>query len=207
MPEPQLDAAKMPAESRQIRGRSVYLRAPEREDVPLFVRWMNHARMTRLITRRAPLSQPEEERWFEGMIERQGHEAWTFVFCLLEDERPLGTCGLFEIDRNNGSAGLGISIGDPSDWGRGWGTDAVDALVDFGFGALRLERIWLDVYDFNDRARRSYDKSGFTLEGTMRHAFYQRGRYVDTLRMAILRDEWAALERSKGWELDPADGS
>ena len=205
MPETLVDAAKLPAESRQIRGRSVYLRAPEREDIPLFVRWMNDARMTRYITRRAPLSQVEEERWFDGMIERQGQEAWSFVFCLLEDDRPLGTCGLFEIDRNNGSAGLGISIGDPRDWGRGWGTDAVDALIDFGFGSLRLERIWLSVYDFNARGRRSYEKSGFTLEGVERHAHYQRGTYHDIQLMAILRDEWAALERPKAWELDGAE--
>jgi RimJ/RimL family protein N-acetyltransferase len=50
--------------------------------------------------------------------------------------------------------------------GQGLGTDAMFALLDFGFGQLRLERMWLEVYDFNRRARRSYEKCGFVLEGT-----------------------------------------
>jgi diamine N-acetyltransferase len=190
-----------------LRGRSVYLRAGERADVPQFVRWMNDARMARFLTRRAPIGHPDEERWFEGMVERQGREGWFFVISLIEGDRPIGTTGLFELDANNGSAGLGISIGDPADWSRGWGTDALNALVDFGFGELRLERIWLDVYDFNARARRSYDKAGFTLEGTLRHAHFHRGRHIDVHRMAILRDEWTALDRPKSWDLNATEES
>ena len=187
-----------------VRGQKIYLRAGERADVPQFVRWMNDARMARFLTRRAPMGQADEERWFERMVEQQGREGWFFVICLLEGGRPIGTCGLFDVDSVNGSAGLGISIGDPADWSRGWGTDALNALVDFGFGELRLERIWLDVYDFNTRARRSYDKGGFVLEGTLRRAHFHRGRHIDVQRMAILRDEWAALDRPKSWDLNQA---
>ena len=185
-----------------VRGQHVYLRAGEHADVPQFVRWMNDARMARFLTRRAPMGQADEERWFERMVEQQGREGWFFVICLLEGDRPIGTCGLFELEAINGSAGLGISIGDPTDWSRGWGTDALNALMDFGFGELRLERMWLDVYDFNTRARRSYDKAGFILEGILRHAHYHRGRHIDVHRMAILRDEWAALDRPKSWDLN-----
>ena len=64
------------------------------------------------------------------------------------------------------------------------------ALLDFGFGQLRLERLWLDVYDFNERARRSYEKCGFVLEGKQRHAAYKLGRFIDVYLMAILRSEW-----------------
>ncbi len=187
-----------------LRGQHVYLRAGERADVPQFVRWMNDARMARFLTRRAPMGQADEERWFERMVEHRGREGWFFVICLIEGNRPLGSTGLFDLDSINGSAGLGISIGDPGDWSRGWGTDALNALVDFGFGELRLERMWLDVYDFNARARRSYDKAGFILEGTLRHAHYHRGRHIDVHRMAILREEWAALGRPKSWDLNEA---
>ena len=80
------------------------------------------------------------------------------------------------------------------------GTDAMFALLDFGFGQLRLERLWLEVYDFNGRARRSYDKCGFTLEGVERHAIYKFGRYIDVQLMSILFNEWAAQPRKKMWE-------
>jgi RimJ/RimL family protein N-acetyltransferase len=78
----------------------------------------------------------------------------------------------------------------------------MNALVDFGFGELRLERIELDVYSFNARGRRSYEKAGFTVEGTMREAHVHHGEHVDVHRMSILLEEWRALPRSRGWELN-----
>ena len=112
--------------------------------------------------------------------------------CRLDDERPIGTIGLFELDQTNGSAGIGITIGDPADTGAGLGTDALEALLDFGFGQLRMERLWLHVYDENARAIRSYEKAGFVREGVLRHHGYFDGEFKDVVAMAILRDEWAA---------------
>lgn len=171
---------------------AVFLRAAEREDIPLFVRWFNDYRMSRTLAVRAPLSHPSEEAWFDRIVADQGKTGYFFVACLLADDRPIGTIGLFDLDQVNGGAGLGISIGDAEDRGRGLGTDMLRALVAFGFGSLRLERIWLDVYDFNPRARRVYERIGFVHEGTLRHAIWREGRFVDVHRMSILADEWRA---------------
>lgn len=119
----------------------------------------------------------------------------SFTACLLADDRPIGNVGLFDLDLVNGSAGLGIMIGEPGDRGRGHGTDMLEALVGFGFASLRLERIWLDVYDFNPGARRVYERVGFQHEGVMRHAFFREGRFVDVHMMSILSGEWRARPR------------
>lgn len=175
-----------------LRGRLTFLRPAEREDIPLLVRWINDERTVVHLAARAPIGQALEERWFERMVEAQGRDHWYFISCLLDNERPVGNVGLFDVDLTNGNAGIGIAIGDPDDQGRGLGTDALEVVLDFGFGELRLERMWLDVYDGNTRAIRSYEKAGFALEGRLRHAVYRRKRYQDVLRMAILRAEWAA---------------
>lgn len=184
-----------------IRGERVFLRAAERSDIANFVRWLSDGETTAFLSMRSPMSVAMEEKWFDGMVERQGKDQYHFVMCLLEDDRPVGTLSLFAIDYVDGNAGIGISIGEKSLWGQGLGTDAMNAIVDFGFGMLRLERLWLEVYDFNKRARRSYDKSGFTLEGVERHAIFKQGRHIDVQLMSILRDEWAALPRKKSWEI------
>ena len=183
-----------------IRGERVYLRAAERAEIPLFVRWLNDAETASFLVARAPMSIAMEENWFETMLATHGKERWFFTMCLLVTDQPIGTIGLFDLDYINGSAGVGIAIGEKQLWGQGYGTDALNALVDFGFGELRLERIWLDVYETNARARRSYDKCGFTLEGTKRSAMLRRGRHVDVHLMSILREEWARLERKRSWE-------
>ena len=190
-----------------IRGERVYLRAAERTDIPLFVRWLNDSETSSFLSLRAPMSEAMEEQWFTRMLESQGKDTYHFVMCRLDDDRPIGTVGLFRVDTVNGSAGIGISIGGTELWGLGLGTDAMNALLDFGFGQLRLERMWLEVYEYNGRARRSYEKSGFVLEGTERHAIFKRGRYHDVHLMSILRDEWAALSRKRMWEYEADRGA
>ena len=137
-----------------LRGRLTFLRPLERSDIPTVVRWFNDQATVRFLSARAPIGIAQEERWFERMLEDHGKSAWLFAICRLDDERPIGTIGLFLVDLTNGNAGVGISIGDPAEAGRGFGSDAMEVLLDFGFGRLRLERLWLDAYDFNERAIR-----------------------------------------------------
>lgn len=182
----------------QIQHGSVYLRAAERSDIPSFTAWFNDWRTSRTLSARAPMSLASEEQWFERMLADQGKGGYFFVLCRFDDDAALGTVGLFELDLANGSAGLGISIGRPEDRGRGYGTDALHALLAFGFEQLRLERIWLDVYAINPGARRIYERVGFVLEGTKRRAVFREGRYLDLDFMSILADEWRATRPQTG---------
>lgn len=171
---------------------SIYLRPAERDDIPMFVAWLTDYRTSRTLGLSAPMSRVSEEQWFEQLVADQGKGRYHFVACLLADDRPVGTVGLFDLDLQNGTAGLGIQVGAPEDRGRGLGTDMLRALLSFGFGMLRLERIWLDVYDTNPGARRVYERVGFVHEGILRHAVFREGRHLDVHRMAILAEEWRA---------------
>jgi RimJ/RimL family protein N-acetyltransferase len=180
-----------------IQSGRVFLRPFEATDAELYRRWRADARPMALAgwPDRAPMSLAQVEARIDRLGKEQGGEFITFLICLLTDDRPIGEVLLGHIDRMNGSAELGIFIGEPEEWGKGYGTDAVNALVDFGFGELRLERIWLNVWTENDRARRAYEKAGFVHEGTLRHDRYESGRHTDGQVLAILRDEWLALPR------------
>ena len=186
-----------------LRSDRIYLRPAERSDLPTFVRWFDDAEMARHLAVRAPFSLAMEEKWFDQMVEHQGKDRYLFVICLAADGRPIGSADLREIDTENGNAAFGITIGEKDEWGRGYGTEALQVICDFGFGQLRLERIQLDVYVDNARARRSYEKAGFQVEGTLRHGHFADGRFMDVVRMALLRDEWLAQERTKSWEFGP----
>jgi RimJ/RimL family protein N-acetyltransferase len=189
-----------------LRGERVYLRPAERSDLELFVRWLSDAEVGRHLSVRSPLSQAMEEKWFDQMVEQQGRDRYHFVICLRSDGRPIGATDLREISLEDGRAAFGIMIGEKAEWNRGYGTDALNAICDFGFGQLRLERIELDVYADNLRAQRSYEKAGFTREGTLRKGHYSEGRFVDVARMALLRSEWLASDRPKSWELPANEG-
>jgi ribosomal-protein-alanine N-acetyltransferase len=184
----------------RLRGELVYLRPAERDDIELFVRWFSDAETTRYLAAPAPFSKAMEERWFESMVEGQGKKGYHFVICLLADDRPIGTAGFHHVNQEDGHATFGISIGEKAEWSKGYGTDALRTICDFGFGQLRLERIELDVYEPNRRAQRSYEKAGFVTEGMLRHAHFSDGEFHDVLRMSLLREEWEAQPRRRSWD-------
>jgi RimJ/RimL family protein N-acetyltransferase len=177
-----------------IEGERVFLRPFEKGDAEVYHRWRADGDVAALAGLPLPLSLGQIE---QRIGDKQADSQYAYVICLREDERPIGEVLLFEVDRLNGSAELGILIGEKEEWGRGYGTDAVNALVDFGFEALRLERIWLEVWTENGRARRAYEKAGFVHEGTLRHDRYEGGRFTDGHVMSLLRHEWLALERRR----------
>ena len=185
---------------RGLRGERVYLRPIELDDAETIHRWYEDTRVQTLMGD-PPRSLAARRRRYESALSGDGDEFFAFVICRLDDDRPVGRTDVFHIDRQNGSAAFGIAIGDPADWGHGLGSDAVNAIVDFVFGQLRLERLWLDTDDHNKRAQAVYAKAGFVVEGRLRRAFYQDGRWSDDIRMAMLRSEWEALPRKRSWDL------
>jgi RimJ/RimL family protein N-acetyltransferase len=194
------DEQPVPHPAPIIRSERIYLRPAERSDLPIFVRWFADAETTQWLALRAPFSHAMEEGWFTRTLEAQGKSQYHFVICLVGHGRPIGAADLRDLDLENGSAAFGISIGEKDEWNKGYGTEALDAICDFGFGQLRLERIWLDVYVPNARARRSYEKAGFRVEGTLRRSHFADGEYHDVVRMALLREEWLTLPHRRSWE-------
>jgi [ribosomal protein S5]-alanine N-acetyltransferase len=185
---------------RGIRGERVYLRPLEPEDADLVSRWYDDDRVRRLMGD-PPMSHARRRARYEEAVKADGDDVFRFIICDLQDDGALGRLDVFDIDRANGNCAFGITLGDPARWGQGLGTDAVNAVVDFAFGELRMERVWLDTDADNLRAQAAYRKAGFTIEGRLRHVWFQDGVYADDIRMAILREEWLALPRLKNWEL------
>lgn len=175
-----------------IYGERVRLRASEREDIPTFVRWFNDPEVRQYLLMYLPMSRAKEEQWFEEHL--KARDDFFFVIECRQGEEwlPIGTAGLHRVDWKNSLATLGISLGKKSFWNQGLGTDAVRTLVHFAFTELNLHRVQLEVYDFNPRARRCYEKVGFRLEGTRRQALYRQGCYHDIHIMGILREEFSA---------------
>lgn len=185
---------------RGLRGERVYLRPLEPEDADLVASWYDDDRVRRLMGD-PPMSHARRRARYEEAGKGDGDDVFRFIICDLQDDGAIGRLDLFDIDRANGSCAFGIALGDPARWGQGLGTDAVNAVVDFAFGELRMERVWLDTDADNARAQAAYRKAGFTVEGRLRHAWFQDGTFTDDIRMAMLRDEWLALPRPKSWEL------
>jgi len=174
-----------------ILGEKTRLRGIEREDIPTFVRWLNDPEVRRYLNLYSPISRAEEEGWFEAQLSDESSRV--FAIETLEG-LAIGNIGLHQIDWKNRNAMLGIVIAEKEYWDRGFGTDAIQALLRFAFDEMNLHRVYLSVFDFNGRALRCYEKCGFRQEGRAREGLFRDGRYHDLIEMAILRREFADEE-------------
>jgi RimJ/RimL family protein N-acetyltransferase len=164
----------------------------EERDLPAYVAGINDTEVGAFAGYRMPISLEQAAGWHERNLEQmRSGEGFYFAVCELGDDRFVGTTWFKEVNKLDGNAELAIYM-DRDHIGSGWGTDAERTLLEFGFGTLGLQRVWLTVNADNARAIRSYEKVGFQREGVMRRSFRIRGRLTDTVMMAILREEWEA---------------
>ena len=174
-----------------IYGDGIRLRAVERSDIPSFIKWFNDPEVTHGLAAIFPMSEANEEIWFDNMLKRPIETQPLAIEIQIENEwKIIGNIAIFDFDKIAHSAEVGIVIGEKEFWGKGYGTKALKLILKHGFGTLNLNRISLQVYGLNDRAIRVYNKVGFVLEGTMRDAVYRQGKYYDVHIMSILRKEW-----------------
>jgi RimJ/RimL family protein N-acetyltransferase len=137
-----------------------------------------------------------EKKIKEGIEKRAEDNSKSFQFSVrtLEDDKLIGGVGLWISSWTHSEIWLGISIGERNYWGKGYGTDAMRLIVQYGFVELNLRRISLGLHAYNERALKSYQKVGFQLEGRTRGEGLRDGVRFDSLWMGILREEWFALQ-------------
>ncbi len=163
----------------------------EKSDLPAFVRWFNDPEVIRNLKIVQPLSLGQEEQWYTDILTKPEEEQPLCMEVMQDDVWVfIGNLGFMDINHHDRSAELGIAIGEKQFWGQGYGTEALQLLVQHGFENLNLNRIYLHVYETNPRAVCSYEKAGFSVDGRLRQARYLEGRYVDVFLMSILKDEW-----------------
>lgn len=110
---------------------------------------------------------------------------------LNKDKEIIGESVLNEIDREINSCNFRICLFKKEDCGKGLGKEAIELTINYGFEKLNLNRIELEVFDFNNRAYKAYKNCGFIEEGRKREAEIIDGKYWDIIIMSILRKEYS----------------
>ncbi len=173
-----------------IYGTKVRLRAIERDDIPLFVKWFNDPEVRQHLLMYHPMSLAQEEKWFEQHGQRHPAEQVLAIETL--EGVHIGNLGLHDVNWKSRHAELGIVIGEKEYWSQGYGSDAITALLAYAFDELNLHRVFLRVDADNPRGIRCYEKCGFCREGTLRDAVFTEGKHKDQHIMSILRPEFHA---------------
>lgn len=174
-----------------LRGELIRLAAINPEELsPLYARWGRDSQRGRLLDSDPPIlfSEKAIRAWVEKNFEKEND--FEFAIRTLADDRVVGFVALDGIRWSRGESFVGIGLGEREDWNKGYGTDAMRAVLRFAFLELNLHRVSLNVFEYNPRAVRAYEKAGFRVEGRLRGALLREGRRWDELFMGVLRPDW-----------------
>ncbi|MFX0038400.1 MAG: GNAT family N-acetyltransferase [Promethearchaeota archaeon] len=174
-----------------LKGKRVKLGPIKREYLESFLKWFNDPEIIQYLVPFRPMTRMAEEEWIENLKNREDNIHFS-ILIPQEDASDIliGNCGLHKIDWKNRVAEAGIAIGEKEYQNKGYGTEAMELLVDYGFNTVNLNRIELFTYVFNERALKLYKKIGFIEEGRKRQFFWSKGQYHDSIMMGILAEEW-----------------
>ena len=177
-----------------FKGKLVRLSAFDHEELgKAYTAWTRDSELQRLFSSGASAlhSAKAGVAFFEKMIKDDSPAHHFFSIRALEDNRLLGDINLDVVnDWGSRDSFVGLGIGNRTDWGKGYGTDAMKIILRFAFTEINLRRVTLTVFEYNPRAVRSYEKAGFRHEGRLRGALLRDGKRWDMLYMGILAEDW-----------------
>lgn len=174
-----------------IVGEKVALGPSSRDTLPLLNRWDNDFAVT-VLSGDPP--RPVAREATEADYERYGRgESRNWVGLVIYERatmRPIGVTDLRNLDHVRRTAEFGIMIGEKDCWGKGYGTEAVILMLDYGFTVLGLHNVMLDTFSYNERAIRAYTRAGFREIGRRREAHRLGDRVYDVVYMDCLATEF-----------------
>ena len=116
-----------------------------------------------------------------------------FAVRLLENNELLGNIGFNSLDIINRNGALGVLIGNPKYQRKGYGTEALKLILDYGFSFLNLRNISLSVFEYNEPAYNLYKNIGFKEVGRLRKAVEIMGKTYDIIIMDMLKEEFQSV--------------
>lgn len=175
-------------------GDKVKIRALEKDDLDSIMEHWNNYESRIGLGFLVPMSSMMEAEFIEH-VHNSAKNQKSYIFAIenLTSGEFLGTCGIDSINWTNRTAELGISIHNPANHSKGYGTDTMKCLLKFGFNILNLHRIELWVMEYNERAIHVYNKVGFKEVGRKREAYFLQGSYHDIVVMDILEEEFQEI--------------
>ncbi|MFD1135165.1 GNAT family N-acetyltransferase [Paenibacillus urinalis] len=178
-----------------IIGERIVLREYRMEDLSAIQSWVNDSVITSTLSDlfSYPQSIKKTEDFIHMMMDGKSDTHKSFVIAHQDTLEYIGQIDVLNISWKNRTASLAIVIGSKKDQGRGFGSEAIRLLQYLVFNEMNLNRLELQVYDFNHAAIRCYKKCGFVEEGRARQKIYRNGKYNDIIHMSILKSEYDTL--------------
>ena len=172
-------------------GDNVYLSPISLDDVEKYAEMVNDIKVSVGLGYLSYTNIVDFEREKEFLISVKKEKM--FAVRLLENDELLGNVGFKSIGEIHRTAEMGIMLGNPKYQRKGYGMEAINLLLDYGFSFLNLRNISLSVFEYNEVAYNLYKKAGFKEVGRLRKAVEIMGKTYDVIIMDMLKEEFQSV--------------
>ena len=181
-----------------IKGNLVGLRAIEREDLTLLRDWRNIPEFRRNFREVREINLTHQELWFKKFCVNNPND-FMFVIERLNDNKPIGVCGLLYINWIIRSADFSFYIGEDEAYidDKGYAEEATELLSSYGLNSLNLHKIWMELYEFDKKKIDFFTKKfGFHIDGQLRDNCFEGSRYYNSYILSLLNEEYRNTNNS-----------
>ena len=172
-----------------IKGKKIILDSVEEEHLPLLLKWRNDPNFRQYYREYRVLTVEQQRKWWVDKVLNDNSWQYFVVKPVQDPEKIIGVAGLTYIHPIYRTGEFAITLGDSSYRGKGYGSDTLKTLINYGFNDLNLNKIWCEVYE-NNKAIEIYRKIGFKDEGILRQQVYKNGKFLDSYILSMLRSEY-----------------
>ena len=169
---------------KKLEGQRLFLSPMRIDDAEKYVCWLNDRSVTDGLGNTVMMTTIEGEK--EWIVNAGKKGDVNFAIVRKEDDELLGNCSLMNIDRINRTCTVGIFIGDEENRSKGYGKEALELLLSYAFNFQNMHHVNLNVFSFNKRAIKCYEKIGFKTCGIKHEVRFLDGKYQDEIEMEIL---------------------
>lgn len=174
-----------------IVGEKVALGPPNNAQLPAYARWFSDIETMRTQGSPGPGPRTVEEigTWYDAEMSGNRERAWFSVY-ERASMRLIGFVELNHIDHRHRTATMSLMVGEPDARGQGYGAEMARLILDYGFTAVGLHNIMLEVYSLNEAGIHAYRKAGFTEFARRTQAYFADGQWWDVILMEALSTEF-----------------
>ena len=171
---------------KKIVGKRIYLSPVCADDADIYIRWMNETVARNFGQYPLVVSSKNDLKWlYEPPSDMQ-----RYAMVLFDGDVMIGSISIHNIDHLNRNAFIGIFIGEEEHRNKGYGAEAIQLILAYGFKTLNLHNVMLSVHEDNFEGIACYKKVGFREVGRRREWLFKNGKYIDIIYMDMLECEF-----------------
>lgn len=175
-----------------IKGELVYLSPIEKEDLQQLMYWRNLPDFRKHFREYREINKDMQEKWYQTKVINDPN---TIMFAIrnVNSNELLGCCGLCYINWVHRYADLSLYIGWNESYidDNGFANESCKLLFNYAFKELALNKIWTEIYEFDNKKYKLYHKLGFSDDGILREQYFYDGKRWNSYIMSLLSSEWS----------------